>query len=995
MLAKAALWVDASVADTVQFVEGSTEQVRQWLDCREPDVTVTGEAGAYAYTRLVAYTNVSQHASEDVATWFPTYVAAANGANAYLDFGGYGSGQNLRCRDAQGKETRVWNVKWAFAVYGTEDYKWGFLFSEKGSSFVPGNYSQKAFSETAYYAHLNDSDNTKRIQTGRFRCDREIVNPLTTSLTEGFHLIDFPIPMGDFHVEGVFDNLGNAGRQGGGRLCEIVLFSVDLSEAERVAVENYLYRKWVDRTPEVNLTVGAAATVRLDGESDARLNVEGAGCLVKTGVGTLTGGALDGQEAAAPQRIRLESGAIDSPRAVALVAAAAATYETATGKVARTSATADGTLTKTGDEDLRVASLADDVQAIDVQSGVLRLMPLEAGDLPADLVGAIEDPSFEAFADQNINSASYIGKELDTASALHGWKGTGAGTQKPYVVKWNEAGGYFNEKGVPFPDGDHAMVLHIDAGCQTTVTLPSAGVYRLSLWAAARPNNANYLHGEFRVSVDGMPVAQIQTATTTYRKYAFRLPYLAAGAHTLVFQADSQNNKSNNELNANLVCQFDDVQVDWLASDNPGAAVANGSFELNAFQSRALVSTNAVESWTVSETGDASGVYLVSADSPALALGASASVKVPEIPEGGRALVLSGTPKLTGAATFTQAGTYRLTFSLGGWWEKDKVTTLPTLGFKLGEQGALLDDTATVSLSSRYPQTFTLGPIAVTEDDLNVAQTLEIAGLTAGAVAFLDDVRLVRMTAAGSTRLVNSFASDGWTKVEPASEIHDGSGAVLWMTKDDIAWGSVRYDDDCRVGIRNRGAIHRTERLTAGTYRLTVASLGRFFRYNDQPEALVQCYSDNRFEAWFGTTDGAVTNVIGQFGVTHAERWQQHAFYFTVPEDGDWLIGFRGLRESDASFDGQHVWSHGGLLDGLVIEPAEIAAPTPLRADLAIRVAKGAQLALDAPVTNAVAEVRLGGRRRSGLITAERFPEFITGPGALEVPRRGAVVILR
>lgn len=91
--------MDASVADSVQLVEGSTVQVQQWLDCREPDMTVTGASGAYAYTRLVAFTNVSQHASEDVATWFPTYVAAADGANAYLDFGGYGSGQNLRCHD--------------------------------------------------------------------------------------------------------------------------------------------------------------------------------------------------------------------------------------------------------------------------------------------------------------------------------------------------------------------------------------------------------------------------------------------------------------------------------------------------------------------------------------------------------------------------------------------------------------------------------------------------------------------------------------------------------------------------------------------------------------------------------------------------------------------------------------------------------------------------------------------------------------------------------
>lgn len=938
---------------------------------------------------------MSQHASEDVATWFPTYVAAADGANAYLDFGGYGSGQNLRCHDKNGTETSVGRVRWAFAVYGTEDYKWGFLFSESGSSLVPDAYSDGRFSQTVYFAHLKDTDNTKRLQTGRFRCDREIIDPTATRLTAGFHLVDFPIPAGDFHVRGVFDNLGNKGRQGGGRLCEVVLFSVDLSEAERVAVEHYLYRKWVDPTPEVNLAVGPAATVRLDDTPTVRLSV--AGTLTKTGAGTLASAALDGREPTEPWRVRLEAGAVDSPRAVVLAQASAGDYAATTGRIVRTAATADATLTKTGDEELRVATLAEDVQTLDVRSGVLRLAAVARSavdDLPSSLAGVIEDPSFEAFADQGIDPAASSGRQLDATSAIHGWQGTGVGSQKPYVVKWNEVGGNFNRVDVPFPDGDYAIVLHIDAGCQTTVTLPTAGVYRLSFWAAARPNAGGnrYFHGEFRVSVDGIGVAQVQTTTDVYRKYAFRLPYLAAGEHTLVFQSDSKNNKENSGLGLNLVCMFDDVQVDWLAADDPGAAVVNGGFELNGFQYRALVATNAVESWTVSETGDASAAYLVSADSPKLALGASTEVKAPEIPEGGRTLVLSGTPKLTGTAIFTQAGTYNLTFSLGGWWEKEKVTTLPTLGVKLG---ALLDATATVPLTSRYPTTVTLGSITVSEGDLNKAQTLEIAGQTAGAIAFLDDLRLVRTAAGGTTRIVNSFASDGWTKVEPPSDIHDGSGIVLWMNKDDVAWGSVRYDDVYRVGIRNRGAIHRTEHLTAGTYRLSVASIGRFFRYNDQPEELVQCYSDNRFEAWFGTTDGAVTNVIGQFGVGHAERWSQHTFLFTVPEDGDWLIGFRGLCESDASFDGQHVWSHGGLLDGLVIEPVAIAAPTPLREDLTIRVAKGAQLSLDAPTTNAVAEVRLGGRRRSGLITAERFPDFITGPGALEVPRRGAVIILR
>ena len=211
----------------------------------------------------------------------------------------------------------------------------------------------------------------------------------------------------------------------------------------------------------------------------------------------------------------------------------------------------------------------------------------------------------------------------------------------------------------------------------------------------------------------------------------------------------------------------------------------------------------------------------------------------------------------------------------------------------------------------------------------------------------------------------------------------------------------VRAEELQLVDLQQVGLFRALERLGQhqahpnGTYRLSVASIGRFYRYGGQSEDLVQCYSGNRFEAWFGTTDGAVTNVIGQFGVDAVERWRQHAFYFTVPADGDYLIGFRGLCESDTAFNGKNVWSHGGLLDGLVIEPATIVAPTTLNKELTLSIATGAKLALDASVTNVVSEIRLGGRRRSGFITAERFPEFVTGPGALYVPPKGLAIIIR
>lgn len=992
-LAQAALWVDASDAASVrlQSDDALAGRVSRWLDCREPDKTLTADSTAYSYVRLVAQTNVKTHASADVATWFPSYVAAADGANAYLDFGGYGSGQNLRCVAADGKETTVGNVCRAFVVYGTEDYKWGFLFNEANATYVPQYYNHTSFSASTYYCHLNGGDNQKRVTSG-FRCDRKTINPMTTKLTAGYHLVDFPVLLGDFTVKGFFDDRGNEGRQGGGRLCEVLLFTNDLTAAACAAVESYLYRKWIDRTPQASIVAGPAAAVAIDVAEGvvAPVGNAGVGTVAKTGAGTLAGAALDGTEATAPLAVRLDAGALAVSRAVTLVEAAPATYAASTGQVVRTAAAAAGTLTKTGEEELSVTTLSDDVTAIDVQAGVLRLAAAgrtAADGLPSSLVGAIEDPSFEAFADQTVDVNDQT-PSLTATTAVHGWKAT-AGSNKPFVVQRNESGNkYYTKVGVPYPDGDYAMVLHLDAGCETTVTLPAAGVYRLSFAAAARPG---YKGGEFRVSVDGTPVAQVQTQAETYRTFAFRLPSLAAGEHTLTFQGDAKNNKNNSGLSGNKVCMFDDVRVDWLAADEPGATVSNGGFEVCEFQSFNPVSTNAATGWTdwaVTVSDGASGAYLVSADSPAIALGGS-SVAIPEIPEGGRALILCGTPTLTGKATFAQAGTYTLSLVLGGWFEANKVTALPTVRVTVGD--GLLDATATVAAGLRQPQTVTLGTVTVTESQVGVAQTLTVAGAMAGAVAFLDDIRFTP-----GVRVVNGFASDGWSIVQPESDVQDGSGKICWLTADDVSWGATRYGDDAvRVGIRNRGAIHRTERLAAGTYRLSVASIGRFYRYGGLSEDLAQRFSDNSFEAWFGTTDGAVTNVIGRFGVGHAERWQQHSFLFTVPETGDWRIGFRGLRESDKSYDGVNVQSHGGILDGLVIEPAARGEDAALAKGLAIRVAAGAKLFLDAPTTNAVSEVRLGGRRRHGVVSAETFPEYVTGPGALLPADRGAVVVIR
>ena len=164
ILAKAAMWIDVSEADTVQLVEGSSENVYQILDVREPDRTLRNKAGAYVYPHWMAHTNIAHSAAVTALGpdhWFPTYHAAADGEPSFVDFGGYQSGQSLKMYNAKGADSYLSNVRHIFVVAGTFDYKWGFLLnggSGTYTTYVPQSYSASAFGISAYYCWLNNNE---------------------------------------------------------------------------------------------------------------------------------------------------------------------------------------------------------------------------------------------------------------------------------------------------------------------------------------------------------------------------------------------------------------------------------------------------------------------------------------------------------------------------------------------------------------------------------------------------------------------------------------------------------------------------------------------------------------------------------------------------------------------------------------------------------------------------------------------------------------------
>ena len=975
----AALWLDAARPATILPADGVAGTVGTWLDARE-----TGDGSAanpYVRPRAVAFTNLAHSAAyaPDPEGWFPRYVPASGGACAYVDFGRYSSGRNVRFAAADGSGFAVGGVRQAFAVLGTQDGGYGFVFNPGSYHAVFAPKSYKTLAEgTLPTAFLQPAGGWRTLASGLFRVDGRPVDPSVSGPNGGYQLLDITPGRDGWHVEGLFShnaiaNDNDGYRQGGGRLCEVILFASPLDESNRVAVAAYLQRKWGTR--------GAALS----------LATAGAGRVLKTGDGDWTLATLDGSESRETPRVALAGGSFDGAQPVAFEAlAGTALAASATGVVAAAEAPA-GTVVKTGTGTLAVDALAPDVAHLAVREGTLRFAPraFGASAFPTNLVGAIEDPSFEAFADAGIKPDT--DRSLKPDAPTHGWRSVRleGSTEDGKVTRWTDdpaAHYYYNVPGQRYPDGVYCGVLHIRGGLETALTLPADGVYRLSFWIAQRPG---YVGHETHILIDGEEVAQVQTREKAWQPCAFRLPWLAAGVHTLTLRSDANNSKAYRDatggdstvIPGNTVALVDDFRVDWLEAGTADVTLANPSFESApfAFGRTYLENPASLGGWACETAGAADAVVV-----ERIGNGRETALRPAE---GCRHLVLHGTARIAQTVRVARAGTYRLSFAAAS-TAADARTTNTRAEIGVFWNGASCGTVRTTDWTRRYAFT-----VQVAAD--NAAVELAFAG--GGSLVALDDVRLEAQDTAAV--LDETFTQEGaladWTCVGEPSEIHDGAGLVEGQREDRIpgAWCDVDYDDRHCVGVRNRATLARTVTFPeAGTYRLSVAAIDRFYRYNGRPEEL-NLFGGQEFRAWYAR--GGVTNEIGRFAPDTRERWVRHAFLFEVPEAGEGVIGFSGLKESAQKIAGStRYFSCGGLLDGIVVEKVVRAAAPTLPKDLDIDVDEGASLALDAPVTNEVRTVRYAGRFHAGVLDAATCP-FITGPGALFARPRGTLLLVR
>jgi hypothetical protein len=110
----------------------------------------------------------------------------------------------------------------------------------------------------------------------------------------------------------------------------------------------------------------------------------------------------------------------------------------------------------------------------------------------------------------------------------------------------------------------------------------------------------------------------------------------------------------------------------------------------------------------------------------------------------------------------------------------------------------------------------------------------------------------------------------------------------------------------------------------------------------------------------------------------------RHAWNVVIDDPGSWTL---------------NVQTTGGnwiILDEFaLVRSADAADATGDWDEMVVNVAQGAKLDLDYIGTNKVHTVRLGNHRRTGIISAETYPDFVTGSGALEVTPTGTIMIFR
>ena len=985
VLNKAAFWVDATRNLVTSNGEDGVDYVLTWKDARE-----TKSAVPFDYPRAVAQYTVTN---------LPPQVRQNAAGQDMVYFGEYRSGRwmGFTAPDSETAVSTVASILHSFIVYKAANSYW-YLLGTQGDGMQSYHPEMSAATMGCTYssAYIPRSPN---IFGSRAYLNGVSVDPTETRTQVGCWLLEHDFRGLPASVDSMSNGrITNPSRQGGEDLCEVVLFTNRLSEAERIQVESWLMQKWGLRKASADFSFAVAR--------GAALNVDGAKAPHVSGEGRIVARAAEmrlpdmGDDMSFAGTLAPGTSTVIMNDEVAVEAGAGQRIHT--GRVAdgdhlaAYSDAAAGTIAKSGAGGLRLESVPDDVKKLDVQSGVLTLVAPTRGTTvpPGSGDASIQDGSFETYTSLGFDAAR------ETPRTACGWtygRNPDDTVSDSYTLIWNAKNGS-NPWNMPrhSADGNCVMIFRYNSYAYTEVTVSQDGTYELS-FAIMRRNNGYNPYLDVYFGPDSNSLVKVTRATTLPGAFEYEsvtLPDVKAGTYRLEFRSVG--------VDKNYSPLLDDVKMRLVSRPAKAFLIPNGGFEeidtlpvAYATLANTINNANVARGWSLTTPSRHIGLSLPGVTNKV----GTGYQRTGDLREGRVQLFMASTQTVA-MTTFTpsRTGRFRLQADVGRWslvngyeYEGSTFEGVPKIhaAIKVGDA----EEIALGAVQRIYPRMDTMTwPEPFTIADTNVTVTLVVSNSVSAGAAMLDNFAFLPIEEVRDNLITDGGfeTGEGWTFAAPErtseGDFRSCQSRMLSYSSDPQFYGYARYEGNARLQMTDRGfATQEIAFPAAGRYRLRFHVSERAdSRYTPENKGLCP------YRAWIAR-DG-VTNVIGR-STSSTSNFVAHTWRFTVPDaSAPWTFGFEAVNEVTSSNRDRTV-----QIDGVsIVKDNTPVAETPdLPEKLEVSVAAGAELRLEFTGTNRIDRLSLGGVAVSGIVSAATHPEYITGDGALEILPKGTILLFR
>lgn len=964
ILDRAAFWVDASVPSSFD------SSACIWHDVRD----VGAVTPAYPYATKGAQ---SLHSPElrnqdgKPGVYFHGYGAGSSSDST--------SGAYMRWQKPDGTDLEYTNIRHVFLVNTVVD-SYGFLLGSRNKCFFHiGTWNAKLASRYWYVAADNGQDGTG-VNSSRTILDGELIDTYNQPVLTGCHLLEVAFEnniygtAGSFCEDRGYVTPGSAGRNrsGGDYINECVIFTCDLSEHDRLMVEQYLMQKWGLRNGNqlIAPTAYGDASIKLTNVDvgTTTANMSGDGLLELTNPGLVDAYT---KKRESDWRLKPADGTILN-RAIPVALSdgvEVSSVRTKAGDEISMKSGAAERIVKTGDSVIRVDRIPSETKALDINAGKLIVTSPVRSAVTDPRDGIIPNASFEQKrADQKKYNCP-ISLKNNTDSS---WTGLGNGSDGADDVfiyssevtsraNWNLA-----TAGVP--DGACFLCIKKNCSAYTEVTLPTDGVYDFVFFASAR-NGYDGLHLDVAIDdAGGNPeiLGRFRSwFSYGYRKVVFRTPFRKAGKYRLWFKSA--------DLGVDSLACIDNLSLKYVAPDEEPTVckVPNGDFDTGYVYSGkgGYELDTIVNGWTFEQASDGTLSAQV-----AHFLASSGQKNYYDVGTkfGYNILTFRDLPGSATTDPFEMTpGAYRLVADMStAIVYHDKVqanqyTTTGKVRAALIADGAEVD-LGTVSLSSRLQQKVEWPVSAILSDAKSVRLKL-VHCSDKQCTVFVDNLRFEAGDLVTNGNFANS--STGWSLNGADMVDFDSWHKNYYGYK---SYGANRYA--LRL-VKTGTAQQELTFPTAGLYTLKFAYMARYntsFSFNPD-----NAY--NPVKAWLKDASGKVVPLGGEDSSLESavtSNYVEHAYSFYVSAAGKYTLGLEGLNATGSDPN--------ALVQGVSVRKKQGLETPMLSRDLYVTIARGAKLRLDFTGTNVVRTVRIPGRGEvQGIIDAKTCPGVIEGPGAL------------